>query len=170
MSTQVIAKSSIPHWRHRASLLTVLAVVAAAGVVVGVVALTSSGTSDTHATTERSAPVSAAGPTSTCSGDGGSLLAVVGSMPADVYDRVVSRLSPQTRALLGGTALEIAVAADTGGAATAPAPPDASTLAGILARVGTNDARAIMSGLSPETRTAVSAASPGTASPQPVCG
>jgi hypothetical protein len=121
-----------------------LAVAAGAGAAAG--ALVSSGSSTTQVIRER--PVGAPGVAtrSLCPGDAGSLLAEIAAMSSADYERVTAQLSLETRTLLGATADEIAIAS------AAPSLPDASTLAPILARLGADDARVIMGGLSPAVR------------------
>src|SRR5690349_18019404 len=76
MTTEVIARPARMHRRHPRMALAALVLVAV--VVAGIVALTSEGADDTPAT--EAVPV-ASTPGSTCAGDGGALLAAVGSMP-----------------------------------------------------------------------------------------
>ncbi len=150
MSTQAITQPSRSYRSPRTALLAVLALVVGGLIGAGVVALSSSSGSDTHRATAQATPVVAPGNVTTCAGDGGALLATVASMPIDVTNDVVSRLSAPTRALLTSAAetnAQVNIVAEA---------RDTATLAGALARVGSADAAVVMSGLSPETRAAVS--------------
>jgi hypothetical protein len=94
-----------------------------------------------------------------CAGDGGALLNTLASMPVDVSNNIASRLSPETRALLTSTAEISAVTNST------PEKPDTTSLAGALARLGPADATLVMSGLTPQARTAIGAVAAGSACP-----
>ena len=157
MTTQVITRPARAH-RRRAPIvvLTALVLVAVVGIVTATVALTSDSADDTHTARAASA---ASTPGGTCPGDGGDLLAIVASMPSDVSANIVNQLSLPTRALLRSTAEQSAAAN------SAVAVPDTATLAGVLGRLAPTDAAAVMSGLTPSTRTAIGAAPAGT-----VCG
>ena len=150
MSTQAIKQPTHSYRAPRTALLAVLALVVGGLIGAGVVAVASSGTSDSHRATAQATPVTTPGSVATCAGDGGALLATVVSMPTDVMNDVVSRLSTPTRALLTSAAeqnAQINVVAET---------PDPASLSGALARVGPADTAVVMSGLSPETRAAIS--------------
>ena len=104
MSTQAIKQPTHSYRAPRTALLAVLALVVGGLIGAGVVAVASSGTSDSHRATAQATPVPAPGNVATCAGDGGALLATVVSMPTDVMNDVVSRLSAPTRALLTSAA------------------------------------------------------------------
>ena len=153
MSTQVIYRPPISHRSLRSKLVWALALIAAAGIGAGVVAVTQGG-SDAGLANSRSAqvPTSPVATSNTCPGDGGALFAAVASMPSDASaTSLFGQLSPATQALLTATA--------RGSAATnsAPAVPDPATLAGALARVGPSDSAAIMSSLPAQTQAAIAA-------------
>ena len=153
MSTQVIYRPPISHRSLRSKLVWALALIAAAGIGAGVVAVTQGG-SDARVANSRSAqvPTSPVATSNTCPGDGGALLATVASMPSDVSARsLFGRLSPATQALLTATARG---SAETN---SVPAVPDSATLAGALARVGPSDAAVIMSALPAQTQAGISA-------------
>jgi hypothetical protein len=114
-------------------------------------ALATSSSSDSAAVTQ---PVAAAPVVTACPDDGGYLFAKLASLPAADAGTIARQLSPKTRALLQATAL---VSAATG---TAPSVPDAATLAAVLGRIGTDDARVIVGGLSPADGAAVRAVAP----------
>jgi len=76
----------------------------------------------------------------------------VAALPTADARRVVNELSPATKAL----ARSAVIASASAGAA--PTLPDATTLAALLGRLGPEDARAILSGLSASERAAVDAA------------
>jgi YVTN family beta-propeller protein len=96
--------------------------------------------------------IGAAPATRLCADDGGYLFAEVAALPAADARRVVNELSLATKALIRSAVIASA------SAGAAPTLPDATTLAGLLGRLGTGDARAIVSGLSAADRAAVDAA------------
>jgi hypothetical protein len=149
MSRQVVTSPSIDQRGSRTWFVATVTLVVGLGVGAAVVAVTSTDSATSSRTPSQAitAPVSAS--SATCAGDAGYLLAAVVAMPTADASRLVSGLSPQTRAMLRSGALASAASS------TRPANADPATLAGVLSRIGTSDASAIMSGLAPETRAAV---------------
>jgi hypothetical protein len=151
MTTQVVAPPTRPNPRARVVAIGALALALAAGVGAAMGALATSSSSDSAAVTQ---PVAAAPVDTACPGDGGYLFAKLASLPAADAGTIARELSPQTRALLQATVL---VSAATG---AVPSVPDTATLAAVLGRIGSDDARAIVGGLSPTDRAALEAIAP----------
>jgi hypothetical protein len=151
MNAEAVVQQQVGSNRSpRTALLVVLALVLGGCVGAGVVALTSDGTSDSGDATVRPVTLPAEGVT-TCPGDGGALLAGLVSLPIDVSNDIMTRLSPTTRALVVSAVEQSAITR------TRPEVPDAATLSAAIARVGPRDAAVLMGGLAPQTRTAVGA-------------
>ena len=151
MNTEAVAQQRIGSNRsRRTALLAVLALVIGGCVGAGVVALTSDGPSGSGDATLRPVAFPAEGVTA-CAGDGGALLASLASLPIDVSNDIMSRLSQPTRALMASAVEQSAI---TG---TRPEMPDSATLSAAIARVGDRDAAVLMSGLAPQTQTAIGA-------------
>ena len=158
MATEVIPKPSRTYRSPRSALLVALAVIVGACIGAGVVALASTGSSETRqATVQRAAPLSGAD-ARRCPGDGGALLVTVMSMPPEVSRDVADRLSPATRALLNSAVEQSAITR------TRPGPVDTATLAAALSRLGPADSDAVMSGLAAETQAALPATVDGSCS------
>jgi hypothetical protein len=138
-------------------LVAVVALIAAALIGAGIVALSGSGTSGERAATVQRAALPPTVNMDACAGDGGALLATMVSMPIDVSSDIMSRLSAPTRALLASAVEQSAITRTT------PGPPDATVLAAALSRVAPGDAMLLMRGLSPETRDAIAAQAGGSA-------
>jgi hypothetical protein len=159
MSTEVVARPSIPQHRSRTWFVGVVALAVGLAAGAGIVAVTraDSSTSDTNSRPVAAAPVVAGN--SSCLGDGGYLLAEVAAVPSTDAARLVNDLSPRARALLRSSALTSAWSS------TMPVRADPATLAAVLSRLGDRDATAIRSGLA-QTGTAIGSVP---AAPQP-CG
>ncbi len=159
MTTEVVASpptSTRSSHSPRRVLVSVVALIVAALIGAGVVALSGSGTSGERAATVQRAAVLPAGNTA-CAGDGGALLATMVSMPIDVSSDIMSRLSAPTRALLASAVEQSAITRTT------PDTPDATALSAALSRVAPGDATLLMRGLSPQTRDAIAAQAGGSA-------
>ena len=126
---------------------------------IALVALASSGTSETTGATAPRATLSAARNANACPGDGGVLLASVAAMPPEVSSDIMTRLSASTRVLLSSAAEQSAITL------TMPEAADLTTLAAVLSRVGPTDAAVVMSGFPPQTRDAIFATAGGSACP-----
>ena len=107
-----------------------------------------------------------------CTVDFGYLAAELETIPADVRVGVIAALSPATQQLV-----DIALADEANTAVggrlygfkyTTPV-PDGATLDRILAEIPAGDARAVESGLSPETLTAMGTPEPGHVASGPAC-
>jgi hypothetical protein len=167
MSTKVISQPSISHRGRRRFVWAVLAaVVAVGGAGAVVVALSSGATSGGHSVAERPVIVSS-GISPACESDLEFLAAEVGTMPESVRSGVIAGLSPQLRQLVEGEIANQTAAGATAllsGVSFSPPVPDSQKLAQVLAAIPAADARAVLSGLSPEQRAQI-AASPLAASP-----
>ena len=86
-----------------------------------------------------------------CASDVNNLLATIAPMPGDVAAQVVAQLSPRAAAAMGS--LDALVALDA-----LPLPPDAPTLAHVLARQSDSSRQAVLSALPPEQQAVVKAA------------
>ena len=158
---------SFPNRRSRIEvgaelLLAVLAMVVAVGVAGAVmVARSSGGTSGGHAIAEPP-PVVSAQTSPECGVDLEYLAAEVGTMPETVRPGVIAGLSPQMRQLVDRAIVsQTAIGAGSlqYGFPYSPPVPDGPTLARVLAAIPAADARAIVSGLSPERRAEIGASS-----------
>jgi hypothetical protein len=153
-------------------LLAALAMVAAVGVAGAVVvARSSGGTSGGHAVAEPRAIVISP-PSLECGVDVEYLAAEVGTMSPAVRSGVMAGLSPQMRELVQRS---LASQTATGNAAIlvgfsySPPVPDGPTLARVLAAVHAADARAVVSGLSPERRAEIGTSPPAASPTGAVC-
>ena len=126
MTTEVIPRPSRSYRNPRTVLVAVVALIVAALIGAGVVALTGSGTSGERAATVQRAALPPAGNTAACAGDGGALLATMVSMPIDVSSDIMRRLSASTRALLASAVEQSAITRTT------PSTPDATVLSAAL--------------------------------------
>ena len=157
MATDVIPTPNRSYRTRRTVLVAALALVVAALIGAGVVAMTRSDESATRApTVQRAAPLLTEDVES-CPGDGGALLVTMASMPIDVSSDIMGRLSAPTRALVASAVEQSVITRTT------PGPPDAATLSAVLARVGSADAGLVMSGLSSQTRDLIAAQPRGSA-------
>ena len=137
-------------------MATVVAVGVASGVVV---ALSSGATSGGHSVAEPPVIVSAS-TSPKCGLDLEFLAAEVGTMPESVRSGVIAGLSPQLRQLVEGAIANQTAAGATAllsGVSFSPPAPDGQKLAQVLAAIPAADARAIMTGLSPEQRAEIAA-------------
>jgi hypothetical protein len=157
MTTEVIPRPSRSYRNPRSVLVAVVALIVAALIGAGVVALSGSGTSGERAATVQRAALPPKGNIDACAGDGGALLATVVAMPIEVSSDIASRLSAPTRALLASAVEQSAITRTT------PGPPDAAVLSAALSRVAPADAMLVMGGLSPQTRDAIAAQAGGSA-------
>ena len=101
----------------------------------------------TSATTPAPTPV----PTrdlGTCASDYTSLFTAIAPLPGDIAAQVVAQLSPDYADAIGRLAMSISPDA-------LPPPPDAPTLAHVLARLSAPERRAVLSALPPEQQDAV---------------
>lgn len=149
MTTEILPRPSRSYRPRRTVLVAALAFVVLALVAAGIVALTRSGESGTHAAgVQRAVPIPTASVES-CPGDGGALIAMMASMPIDRANDIMSRLSAPTRSLLASAVEQSAITRTT------PAPPDAATLSAALSRVGTKDAALLTSWYSSQAQDAI---------------
>ena len=167
MDTNTLPSSSKPHRGRRRLVFGALVTVVVLGVAVWAVVATSSSSATT--------PQVAIGPAQTgpeCTVDFGYLAAELETMPADVRGGVIAALSPATQQLVDIALADEANTAVGGrlyGFKYTPHVPDAATLERILAEIPTGDARAVESGLSPETLTAMGTPDPGRVGSGPAC-
>ena len=161
MSTNVFSQPSISHRGRRKLLLAALAIVVAVGVAGAVtVARSSGGTSGGHA-------IRGAGgrecPTSLeCGVDVEYLAAEVGTMPESRPPGSHGRVVAQDASARGQGDREPDRRRHRGfqfGFPYSPPVPDGPTLARVLAAIPAADARAVVSGLSPERRAEIGATS-----------
>ena len=162
MSTEAISQPSVSHRGRRKSVLVVLVTVAAVGVAGALVVTRSSGeTSGGHAIADPP-PVVSASRSLECGVDVEYLAAEVGTMPANVRAGVIAGLSPHMH-LLVDRAIVNQASIGTGalqyGFPYSPPVPDGPTLRRVLVAMSAADARAIVSGLSPERRAEIGATS-----------
>jgi hypothetical protein len=160
MSTQIDSRPSDSRRRPRRVVSLTLAALWTLGVVVAVVAV-AGGTSNGGPIAQR--PASASAPASPeCAPDLMYLAAEIGTMPEQVQVGVIDGLSPRMRQFVD-TAIANQSSESLGslryGFRYAPPVPDGPTLARVLAAIPASDARAIRSGLSPETRAAIATGS-----------
>jgi hypothetical protein len=147
MTTEVIPRPSRSYRPRRAVLVAALAFVVLALIAAGVVALTRSGESGTRASTvQRAVPTASV---ESCPGDGGALMVIVASMPVDISNDIMSRVSAPTRALIA-SAVELSAITRT-----TPEALDAATLSAALSRVGSADAALLTSWFSSQTQDAL---------------
>ena len=160
MSTEAMSQPSISHRGRRRLVSAVLATVVAVGVASGVVvALSSGATSGGHSVAEPPVIVSAS-TSPKCGLDLEFLAAEVGTMPESVRSGVIAGLSPQLRQLVDREIANQTAAGATAllsGVSFSPPAPDGQKLAQVLAAIPAADARAIMTGLSPEQRAEIAA-------------
>lgn len=167
MDTNTLPSSSNPHRGRRRVVFGALATVAVLGIAAGAVVATPGSSATT--------PQVAIGRAQTgpeCTVDFGYLAAELETMPADVRVGVIAALSPATQQLV-----DIALADEANTAVggrlygfkyTTPV-PDGATLDRILAEIPAGDARAVKSGLSSETLTAIGTPEPGRVASGPAC-
>lgn len=108
----------------------------------------------TPAQSRHAAPTPGVAPTrdlGTCASDLGNLFVTLALMPGDVASDVVTRLSPDYAAAIHSIA-------STTARDVLPPPPDAPTLAHVLARLSGTNRKAVVSALSPEQQAAINSA------------
>jgi len=151
MNQQVITQTPIKIRSRRMVTGVALFVLLAAGLAVGVRALTSEGSESAtrRAVPETARPVSL--PYKLCGNDVTNLVSTITAMPPTVQAQVVSTLSPDLANGIGA----IVLSADP---RKLPPPPDTTTLGGILTRLTPQDRKAVMSGLPVEQQVAAAAA------------
>ena len=158
MTTEVIPRPSRSYRNPRSVLVAVVALIVATLIGGGVVALSGSGTSGNAPATVQRAALPPAGNTDACAGDGGALLATMVSMPIDVSNDIMNRLSASTRALLARRRR-----AECDHPGRRPGRPMPRCSPRPSHHVAPADAMLLMRGLSPQTRDAIAAQAGGSA-------
>jgi hypothetical protein len=150
MSQQVITRTPIKVPSRTIVTGVALFVVLAAGLAVGMRALTSAGS---ESAARRVAPetVQVPLPSQLCGNDVTNLVSTIAAMPPTVQAQVAGTLSPDLANGIGA----IVLSADP---SKLPPPPDTATLGGILTRLTPQDRKAVMNGLPVEQQTVVAAA------------
>jgi hypothetical protein len=167
MDTNTLPSSSNPHRGRRRVVFGALATVAVLGVAGGALVATSSSSATTPQVTIGRAQT---GPV--CTVDFGYLAAELETMPADVRTGVIAALSPATQQLVDialSDEANTAVGGQLYGFKYTPPVPDGATLGRILAEIPAGDARAVESGLSPATLSAIGTPEPGRVASGPAC-